>query len=85
MITVELHLSEDCSLCHEVRQWFKELLPGFKHKILFKEINSAGNTKGIRDLPTIAIDGEVILIGRTTKEEIDKIVRQAIEAKHESG
>jgi predicted thioredoxin/glutaredoxin len=84
MITVKLYLSEDCPLCHEVRLWFKELLPGFKNKIQFKEV-SVGNTKGIRELPTIAIDGKVVMIGRTTKEEIEKIVKQAIEAKNESG
>ncbi len=84
MITIELYLSEECPICHEVRQWCLELLPRFRGKFLFKEGNTA-DKKGIIDLPTIAINGEVIIIGRTTKEEIEKILKEAVEARHESG
>lgn len=45
---------------------------------MFKEINIAGpegakraKQLGIEEVPTIAIDGEVVLIGRVEKEEIE--------------
>ncbi|WP_158599179.1 hypothetical protein [Methanohalophilus sp. RSK] len=45
---------------------------------MFKEINITGpegakraKQLGIEEVPTIAIDGEVVLIGRVEKEEIE--------------
>lgn len=76
MTLIELYHSDTCPNCHYVRAQLLEALP---RGVKFKEINTsspdgAGRAKemGILEVPTITIDGEVVLIGRVDKEEIEE-------------
>nr|WP_167879268.1 thioredoxin family protein [Methanococcoides vulcani] len=60
--------------CHYVRNQIIDVLP---KGVMFKEINvtSLEGTErakqlGIEEVPTITINGEVVLIGRVEKDEI---------------
>ncbi|NPE29379.1 hypothetical protein HNV12_15755 [Methanococcoides sp. SA1] len=62
--------------CHYVRNQIIEVLP---EGVMFKEINTTSSEGaerakqlGIEEVPTIAIDGEIVLIGRVEKDEIRK-------------
>lgn len=74
MTLVELYYSDTCSDCHHVRSMLLELLP---KGVTFKEVNimsGEGAQKAaqlcIMSAPTIAIDGEVVLVGRMDREDI---------------
>ncbi|MCD4821457.1 MAG: thioredoxin family protein [Methanococcoides sp.] len=60
--------------CHYVRNQIIEALP---EGVMFKEINvtslegsERAKQLGIEEVPTIAINGEIVLIGRVEKDEI---------------
>jgi predicted thioredoxin/glutaredoxin len=74
MKTVELYYSDTCNDCRYIRSIILGALP---EKYMFKEVNISypeGKRKaeslGILSVPAIAIDGEVVIIGRTSREEI---------------
>ena len=74
MTLIELYYSDICMNCHYVRNQIIEVLP---EGVMFKEINvtsleGAERAKqlGIEEVPTITINGEVVLIGRVEKDEI---------------
>ncbi|HIH45200.1 MAG TPA: thioredoxin [Candidatus Methanoperedenaceae archaeon] len=79
MKLVELYYSDTCHDCHDIRRILREVLPqGTK----FKEINTSypeGKERaaklGILSVPTVAVDGEVLIVGRATKEEIIRELR----------
>nr|WP_250869398.1 hypothetical protein [Methanococcoides seepicolus] len=59
--------------CHYVRNQIIEVLP---EGVMFKEINvtslegsQRAKQLGIEEVPTIAINGDVVLIGRVEKDE----------------
>ncbi len=74
MTTVELYYSDTCRDCHQLRAILMQVLP---KSMKFKEINIShpegqrrAGELNIMSVPTIAIDGEVVFVGRTSKEEI---------------
>ncbi|WP_342210519.1 glutaredoxin family protein [Methanococcoides vulcani] len=74
MTLIELYYSDICMNCHYVRNQIIDVLP---KGVMFKEINvtSLEGTErakqlGIEEVPTITINGEVVLIGRVEKDEI---------------
>lgn len=74
METVELYYSDTCNDCRYIRRIILGALP---KNARFKEVNISypeGKRKaenlGILSVPAIAIDGEVVIIGRTSEEEI---------------
>jgi len=76
MTTVELYYSDTCHNCHQLRALLMENLP---KNIKFKEINISypeGKQKAselnIMSVPTVAIDGDVVFVGRVSKEELIK-------------
>lgn len=76
MTTVELYYSDTCHNCHQVRALLVETLP---KNMKFKEINISypeGQRRAaelnIMSVPTVAIDGEVVFVGRVSREEILK-------------
>ncbi len=78
MTTVELYYSDTCHTCHQLRALLMEILP---RSMKFKEINISypeGRLKAselnIMSVPALAIDGEVVFIGRVTREELLKEV-----------
>ncbi len=80
MTTVELYYSDTCSNCHSLRALLMELLP---KTMKFKEINIShpeGQRRAlelnIMSVPAIAIDGEVVFVGRVTREEILSEIKQ---------
>jgi alkyl hydroperoxide reductase subunit AhpF len=80
MTTVELYYSDTCSNCHQLRALLMELLP---KTMKFKEINIShpeGQRRAlelnIMSVPAIAIDGEVVFVGRVTREEILSEIKQ---------
>jgi len=79
MTTVELYYSDTCHDCHQLRTLLMELIP---KSMKFKEINISypegqkrASQLNIMSVPTVAIDGEVIFVGRTSKEDILKELR----------
>lgn len=76
MMTVELYYSDTCHTCHQIRALLIENLP---KNIKFKEINlsypegkSRASELNIMSVPTVAIDGDVIFVGRVSKDELLK-------------
>ncbi|WP_135612659.1 thioredoxin family protein [Methanococcoides sp. AM1] len=76
MTLIELYYSDICMNCHYVRNQIIEVLP---EGVMFKEINvtsieGAERAKqlGIEEVPSITINGEVVLIGRVEKGEIQE-------------
>ncbi len=76
MTTVELYYSDTCSNCHTLRALLIETLP---KTMKFKEINISypegkrrASELGIMSVPAVAIDGEVVFVGRASREEILK-------------
>ena len=76
MTTVELYYSDTCHNCHQVRALLVEILP---KNMKFKEINTSypeGKKRAmelnIMSVPTVAIDGDVVFVGRVSKEELIK-------------
>lgn len=76
MTTVELYYSDTCQNCHQLRALLLETLP---KNMKFKEINISypegqrrASELNIMSVPTVAIDGEVMFMGRVSKEEILK-------------
>ncbi|MCM1987989.1 thioredoxin family protein [Methanococcoides seepicolus] len=70
---IELYYSDICMNCHYVRNQIIEVLP---EGVMFKEINvtslegsQRAKQLGIEEVPTIAINGDVVLIGRVEKDE----------------
>ncbi len=79
MTTVELYYSDTCRDCHRLRTILMEIIP---RSMKFKEINISypeGQRKAselnIMSVPAIVIDGEVVFVGRTSREEIIKEIR----------
>lgn len=79
MTLIELYYSDICSNCHYVRQQLMDVLP---EGVTFKEINitSPGGKErakqlGIFEVPSIAIDGDVVLVGRVDRNEIEREIR----------
>ncbi|WP_338101273.1 thioredoxin family protein [Methanococcoides seepicolus] len=73
MTLIELYYSDICMNCHYVRNQIIEVLP---EGVMFKEINvtslegsQRAKQLGIEEVPTIAINGDVVLIGRVEKDE----------------
>ena len=73
MTTVELYYSDTCHNCHQIRVLLIENLP---KDMKFKEINisypegkSRASELNIMSVPTIAFDGDVVFVGRVSKEE----------------
>ncbi len=76
MTIVELYYSDTCHTCHQIRALLIENLPT---NIKFKEINisypegkSRASQLNIMSVPTVAIDGDVVFVGRVSKEELLK-------------
>ncbi|HLB69596.1 MAG: thioredoxin family protein [Candidatus Methanoperedens sp.] len=74
MTTVELYYSDTCRDCHVLRTLLIENLP---EDMKFKEINISypegqrrAGELNILSVPAIAIDGEIVFVGRTSKEEL---------------
>jgi thioredoxin 1 len=74
MTTIELYYSDTCRDCHQLRTLLMQLVP---KNMKFKEINISypegqkrASELNIMSVPTIAIDGEVVFVGRTSKEEL---------------
>ncbi|HEY9245719.1 MAG TPA: thioredoxin family protein [Candidatus Methanoperedens sp.] len=74
MTTVELYYSDTCRDCHQLRGLLMEILP---KTMKFKEINISypegkqrAGELNIMSVPTVTIDGEVVFVGRTTREEL---------------
>ncbi len=74
MTTVELYYSDTCRDCHQLRTLLMEILP---KSMRLKEINISypegqkrASELNIMSVPTVAIDGEVVFVGRTSKEEL---------------
>ena len=74
MTTIELYYSDTCHNCHQLRALIMEILP---KNMKFKEINISypegqrrASELNIMSVPTVAIDGEVVFVGRVTKEEL---------------
>lgn len=74
MTVIELYYSDTCHDCHNLRTLLMEVLP---KNMKFKEINISypeGQQKAselnIMSVPTVAIDGEVVFVGRISKEEL---------------
>ena len=74
MTIVELYYSDTCRDCHQLRTLLLEILP---KNMKFKEINISypegqhrASELNIMSVPTIVIDGEVVFMGRTSKEEL---------------
>jgi thioredoxin 1 len=79
MTTVELYYSDTCHDCHQLRTMLMEILP---KSMKFKEINISypegehrASELNIMSIPTVVIDGEVIFVGRTSKEELLREIR----------
>jgi alkyl hydroperoxide reductase subunit AhpF len=76
MTTVELYYSDTCHDCHQLRTTLIDLLP---KSMKFKEINISypegqkrASELNIMSVPTVVIDGEVVFVGRTLKDDILK-------------
>lgn len=76
MTTVELYYSDTCHNCHQLRALLMEILP---KSMKFKEINISypegkqrASELNILSVPTVAIDGDVVFIGRVSREELIK-------------
>ncbi len=76
MTTIELYYSDTCHNCHQIRALLMEVLP---RDMKFKEINTSypegqrrASELNIMSVPTIAIDGEVVFVGRVSREELLK-------------
>ncbi len=76
MATVELYYSDTCINCHQLRALLMEILP---KNMKFKEINIShpegqrrASELNIMSVPAVAIDGEVLFVGRVSREEILK-------------
>lgn len=74
MTTVELYYSDTCHNCHSLRALLMELLP---KSMKFKEVNISypegqrrASELNIMSVPAVAIDGEVVFVGRVSREEI---------------
>ncbi len=79
MTTIELYYSDTCRDCHQLRTILMEVLP---RRMKFKEINISypegqrrASELNIMSVPTIAIDGEVVFVGRISREEIIREIR----------
>ncbi|MCZ7362388.1 MAG: thioredoxin family protein [Candidatus Methanoperedens sp.] len=79
MTTVELYYSDTCRDCHQLRTILMEIIP---RSMKFKEINISypegqrrASELNIMSVPTIAMDGEVVFVGRTSREEIIREIR----------
>ncbi len=76
MTTVELYYSDTCHNCHQLRALLMEILP---KSMRFKEINISypegkqrASELNIMSVPTVAIDGDVVFVGRVSREELIK-------------
>ncbi len=74
MTTIELYYSDTCRDCHQLRTLLVEILP---KSMRLKEINISypegqkrASELNIMSVPTVAIDGEVVFVGRTSREEL---------------
>ena len=74
MTTIELYYSDTCHDCHQLRKLLIEMIP---KNMKFKEINISypegqhrASELNIMSVPAVAIDGEVVFVGRVSKEEL---------------
>ncbi len=74
MTTIELYYSDTCRDCHQLRTLLMQVVP---KSMKFKEINISypegqkrASELNIMSVPAIAIDGEVVFVGRTSREEL---------------
>ncbi len=74
MTTIELYYSDTCRDCHQLRAVLMEIIP---KSMKFKEINISypegqrrASELNIMSVPAVAIDGEVVFVGRTSREEL---------------
>ncbi len=76
MTTVELYYSDTCHNCHQLRALLMEILPkSFKFKeinISYPEGKQRASELNIMSVPTVAIDGDVVFVGRVSREELIK-------------
>jgi len=79
MTTVELYYSDTCQTCHQIRALIIENLP---KNMKFKEINisypegkSRASELNIMSVPTVAIDGDVVFVGRVSKDEFIREIK----------
>lgn len=76
MTTVELYYSDTCHECHQLRTLLMALIPkSMKFKeinILYPEGQKRASEMNIMSVPTVVIDGEVVFVGRTSKDDILK-------------
>lgn len=74
MTTIELYYSDTCRDCHQLRMLLMEILPkGMRLKeinISYPEGQKRASELNIMSVPTVAIDGEVVFVGRTSREEL---------------
>ncbi len=76
MTIVELYYSDTCHNCHSLRALLLSVLP---KDMKFKEINISypegqrrASELGIMSVPVVAIDGEIVFVGRVSKDELLK-------------
>ncbi len=86
MTTIELYYSDTCHDCHQMRALLMEILP---KNMKFKEINisyTEGQRRAlelnIMSVPAIAFDGEVVFVGKTSREEILREIKQRAFGNH---
>lgn len=78
MTTIELYYSDTCHNCHHLRSLLMDILP---KSMKFKEINISypegqkrASELNIMSVPAVAIDGEVVIVGRTSREELLSLI-----------
>ncbi len=74
MTTIEFYYSDTCRDCHHLRALLVENLP---RNMKFKEINISypeghrrASELNIMSVPAVIIDGEVVFVGRVSREEV---------------
>ena len=79
MTTIERYYSDTCRDCHQLRTLLMEIIPkGMKFKeinISYPEGQRRASELNIMSVPTVAIDGEVLFVGRTSREELLREIR----------
>lgn len=79
MTTIELYYSDTCRDCHQLRALLMEVLPkGMRLKeinISYPDGQRRAGELNIMSVPAVAIDGEVVFVGRTTREELIREIK----------
>jgi alkyl hydroperoxide reductase subunit AhpF len=81
MTIAELYYSDTCQNCHQLRTLLMEILP---KSTKFKEINVSypegkqrASQLNIMSVPTVVIDGDIMFVGRVSKDELMKEISKA--------